>query len=128
MKGKTEGLYLRNEVGRTVDHSIQYIEYQSVGFFVGIGSPQPLPRKPVWLPSGTQAGSQNRLRGRGSGEPNSDDGTETLVLYVLYNIIPIRRDMWRGEQLIRATLDTWFGTADFYLGNVAGEQLRGEQL
>jgi hypothetical protein len=27
-----------------------------------------------------------------------------------------------------STLDTWFGTADFYLGNVVGEQLRREQL
>ncbi len=27
-----------------------------------------------------------------------------------------------------STLDKWFGTADFYLGNAVGDQPRGEQL
>jgi hypothetical protein len=27
-----------------------------------------------------------------------------------------------------STLDTWFGTADFYLGNAVGEKIRRDQL
>ncbi len=33
-----------------------------------------------------------------------------------------------GGVAIISALDTWFGTAAFYLGNAVGEQLRGEQL
>jgi hypothetical protein len=42
--------------------------------FVGIGSSHLLNRKRVCLPPS----------GEGAGGPNSDDGTDTLVLYVLY--------------------------------------------
>jgi hypothetical protein len=39
---------------------------------------------------GPRGGGHPRLRGRGWGGPNSDDGTETLVLYVMYTTIPLR--------------------------------------
>jgi hypothetical protein len=69
------------------DYSIKYIEHQSFCTFVGIGSPNPPSPSP-----GTECGSlqdlsgerHTRLRG-GVGGPNSDEGTDTLVLYLNYN-------------------------------------------
>ncbi len=61
------------------------IECHSVCSFVGVGSPHPLPHKRVWLLPRTQVGENTRLRMGGGGGSKSDEGTETLVLYVFYN-------------------------------------------
>ncbi len=45
--------------------------------------PQPLTRKRVFLPPGSK-GETNSLAGDAVGEPSSDEGTDTQVLYVYY--------------------------------------------
>jgi hypothetical protein len=49
--------------------------------------PHPLTPKPVLLPLPFRfnGGRHTRLRERGWGVPNSDEGTDALVLYVYYN-------------------------------------------
>jgi hypothetical protein len=55
---------------------ILYLEYQSVGPFVRIGSPAPLSRKRVYLPPWNQReGGQHSLASEGEGGHNSDDWT-----------------------------------------------------
>ncbi len=53
---------------------IVHVEYHSACPFVGIGSPYPLPNERVWLEEALACWVSR---------PNSDEGTETLVLYVL---------------------------------------------
>jgi hypothetical protein len=66
-------------------------EYQRFCPFVGIGSPNPLPRKRVCLPPIWVLGGPHSLAKEGVGGPNSDEGTDTLVLYMyVYCIIPLR--------------------------------------
>ncbi len=60
-----------------------------------LGPPHPLHRKGKWLhpwPLGLKwGGGDTFASGRGSvGGPNSDEGTEYLVLYVYLTIIPLR--------------------------------------
>jgi hypothetical protein len=62
----TDGLY------------IVYIEYQSVG------TGPPLPRKVGGSPLGPKCGGgTHSVAGEEMGGPNSDEGTETLVLYII---------------------------------------------
>jgi hypothetical protein len=63
---------------------IAYMEYQSFCPFVGTGPPShPLLRKRMCLPPHLgSGGSHTPLRGRGWRGPNSDEGTDALVLYV----------------------------------------------
>ncbi len=68
-------MLIYGQYGVTRRGIIANIEYQCFCPFVGIGSPHPLPRKRVWLPP----------IGYKCGGPNSDEGAETLVLYVNYN-------------------------------------------
>jgi hypothetical protein len=60
------------------------MEYRSFYPFVGIGSPPPTTPQASVAPPRTQVGDTLACGG-GRGEPSSDDGTETLVLYVYYN-------------------------------------------
>ncbi len=63
---------------------VVYIEYQSVCPFVGIESPNSIPRKRVWLPPGPKGGGgTSSLAGEGVGGLNSDDWTESLALCLL---------------------------------------------
>jgi hypothetical protein len=41
-------------------------------------------------PQDPSGGDTHLLAGKGVGGPNTDEGTDTLVLYVLYTIIPLR--------------------------------------
>ncbi len=62
---------------------IVYIDYQSVCPFVGTGSPNPLPRKRVYLPPWTQRGEeQHTLADEGVEGPNLDDWKENLAICV----------------------------------------------
>jgi hypothetical protein len=54
----------------------------------------PCPRKRVCLPPRVLGGSHTRLQGRGCGGPNSNGGTETLELYVYYNISTIEVNLY----------------------------------
>ncbi len=113
--------YLRNAVGRSADlywdtlrdHIIQYIKYHNVCPVVGIGSPQHLPRKPVCLPPKNQFRRWDRNSG--------------TLCSVYYNPFTQGHVEGRAANTV-STLDTWSGTADFYLGNAMGEHLRREQL
>ncbi len=60
-----------------------YLEYHSVCFLVGIGTPHPFSRKRVCKPHTlNQRGGHTRLRVRG--RPNSDDWRKSLALCLLY--------------------------------------------
>ncbi len=74
--------------------------YQSFCPFVGIGSPHSLARQRVWLPPGPAGGDTHGLAGKGMGGSNSDEGAETLVLYVYYNHL---------------TTTSWFNVDDTFL-------------
>jgi hypothetical protein len=64
------------------DYSIQFVEYQSVCPFVGIGAPPP--RKRERLPPWTQRGEeQHSFAVEGVGGPNSNDWKESLLLCIL---------------------------------------------
>jgi hypothetical protein len=74
------------------DYSILYIKYQRFCPFIGIGSPHSPPPleanvSPPHLGPRGQGGATFAC-GVGVGGPNSDEGTDTLVLYVCYN--PLR--------------------------------------
>jgi hypothetical protein len=62
----------------------EYTECQALFPFVGSGrSPPPHPQVSVAPPPlYVQEGRHTRLQGRGWGDPNSDEGTDTLILYV----------------------------------------------
>ncbi len=63
---------------------IVYLEYQSVGPIVGIGSPHTLIRKWMCLPPRIQReGEQHSLAVEGVGGPNSHDWIEGLALCIL---------------------------------------------
>ncbi len=55
----------------------KYIEYHSVCPFARIGSPHPLPRKRVCVPSHLDPGGSHWLAGDGVGGANSADWPET---------------------------------------------------
>jgi hypothetical protein len=61
-----------------------YTECHAFSPVVRIGSPQPLTRKRLLLlPPFDSKGEAHSLAGEGLGEgPNSDEGTDALVLYV----------------------------------------------
>jgi hypothetical protein len=61
------------------------VEYQCFFPVVCIESPHLLPRKRVCPPHGPKWGETHSLAGEWVGGPNSDDWTETLVLYILYD-------------------------------------------
>jgi hypothetical protein len=63
-----------------------YTEYQAFFPVVQIGSPPP-PHPPgiVLFPPLDPRGETHSLAGEGVGEPNSDEGTDTLVLYAYFN-------------------------------------------
>ncbi len=66
------------------DYSIQFVEYQSVCPFEGIGAPHPLPRKRERLPPWTQRGEeQHSFAVEGVGGLNPNDWKESLVLCIL---------------------------------------------
>ncbi len=58
----------------------EYTDCQAFCLVVRIRCPHPLPRKQVW-----GGGRHTRLRGRGWGPNSSNEGTDTLVLYVYYD-------------------------------------------
>ncbi len=58
-----------------------------------LGPVPPYPQESVTPPLWVQGGRHTRLRGRGGG-PNSDDGTDILVLYVNYNPSTVSYVSW----------------------------------
>jgi hypothetical protein len=55
----------------------------------GLGLPTPYPASECAPPPTGPKWGRDTLAG-GVGGPNTDDGTETLVLYVYYSIIPLQ--------------------------------------
>jgi hypothetical protein len=80
-----------------------YIEYQSFCLFVGIGFPHPLPLECLPSHMGPK-GEPHSLAGEGLGGPHSDEGEDTLVLYVQHTIIPLRNNLKLQDSVVTGLL------------------------
>ncbi len=70
-------------------YNIPYMNYQSVCPFVGIGcpTPPPPPARECVLPLDPNGGESTLPGGWGGGGPNSDEGTDTLIVHVRYIVL-----------------------------------------
>jgi hypothetical protein len=73
--------------------STEYTECQALLWVVRIGSPLPLSRKRVLLPPFGSKRRNTLAMGERVCGPNSNEGTDTLVLYVYYNTSKMLNDV-----------------------------------